>query len=500
MPSTVNGIGTRYVGRRDLETYQAVCEFCKQPGTLSNYSTGLWICFAYLPVIPLGRKQIFCDCSRCRRHRVIPLARWEQIKSETIAADEAARAAAPGDPAPAIKLLGDLLAFRRHDEVSALAEQLSHEFAGTAAVHLAVGNALQILQRWDESQRAYLAAMNLEPDNLAAKHGVVTGLVCRGEPAMAARLLSASPQITAAHDPQLFYDLGNSFQKQARHADALAAYASALEAAPQLGRDSTFRKRMQAAEKEAGSGGTLLPHIHWYQKRYAIPGLIAAALLAGFLLMNQYRAENRTLYVINGFSVPVTVRIDGGDAVEVAPAIPMRWTIAEGPHDAALSVGNRSLPSTHFEMKSSLLGRFADQQAFVLNAGGGAVVLWEQAQYAAQPAAGGNGGKQKIYAGQPYLEFDGIQYPFAPFPTHDQDPGSRNRHQDALGIAAAGRVANLGGAENIVSRGDRLVFAENHLAVDPANAPLRRQYESDCEMHGEQRRAQDFLARLSDAK
>ena len=56
MPTTVNGIGTTYFGKKNLEQYQGVCDSCNRSTTLSDYETGHYICIIFIPLIPIGRK------------------------------------------------------------------------------------------------------------------------------------------------------------------------------------------------------------------------------------------------------------------------------------------------------------------------------------------------------------------------------------------------------------------------------------------------------------
>ena len=68
MPSTVNGIGTHYWGKKNLYTYQGQCQACKRITSLSCYDTNLFFVVVFIPIIPLGRKRIIDHCSACTRH------------------------------------------------------------------------------------------------------------------------------------------------------------------------------------------------------------------------------------------------------------------------------------------------------------------------------------------------------------------------------------------------------------------------------------------------
>ena len=45
MPTTINGVGTHYYGKRNLEKEQARCEYCRAQVELQSYETGLYFVF-----------------------------------------------------------------------------------------------------------------------------------------------------------------------------------------------------------------------------------------------------------------------------------------------------------------------------------------------------------------------------------------------------------------------------------------------------------------------
>ena len=76
MPTTINGIGTSYYGKKNLEADLGTCEWCGHQGELLNYETGYYFVVLFIPLIPLGRKQILNYCPSCSRHRVMAVAEW----------------------------------------------------------------------------------------------------------------------------------------------------------------------------------------------------------------------------------------------------------------------------------------------------------------------------------------------------------------------------------------------------------------------------------------
>ena len=116
MPTTVNGIGTRYVWRSNVQKRTAVCEFCHRGYELTSYDTRLWFVVLYIPVIPLTKKRILDQCPGCSMHRAMPLAEWGRIKRESIQQGMQSLKDEPNDPAAAKKLHGTLMAFDQHEK------------------------------------------------------------------------------------------------------------------------------------------------------------------------------------------------------------------------------------------------------------------------------------------------------------------------------------------------------------------------------------------------
>ena len=58
MPQVVNGCGTWYYGKKNLQQYQGVCRACGALTTLSSYDTRLYAVVFFIPLIPLARKRI----------------------------------------------------------------------------------------------------------------------------------------------------------------------------------------------------------------------------------------------------------------------------------------------------------------------------------------------------------------------------------------------------------------------------------------------------------
>src|SRR2546421_7216499 len=86
MPQVVNGCGTWYYGKKNVERHQGVCRACHRMATLESYDTRLYVVIVFIPIIPLAKKRIIEQCSVCRRHLAMPYSQWQSVQQRSDAA------------------------------------------------------------------------------------------------------------------------------------------------------------------------------------------------------------------------------------------------------------------------------------------------------------------------------------------------------------------------------------------------------------------------------
>ncbi len=413
MPTSYNGIGTIYYGKRNVRTYQAQCEFCRRIALLQEYETRHWVIVVFVPVISLGRKQILDCCTVCQKHRVMPLAEWEKIKEETIANETKQFAENSDDPQAAIQLLKALSVFNRQDEAEKLAAGIQQRFDDDAEVQLTMGEWHEFRNRPHDAQRCFRAALALDPQNVTAKRAVAAGMASDGQPAEALALLLAEPEIPLRQDPQLYTALAGAYGRQGNHDEALTIYEQVLAAVPKLRYDKQFRQLVHTSEKHATQSGSILPRIPLYRRRGLIAAAVVLGLIAAFLGANFYIATHRTLHLVNGFDRPVQVQIDEEPPITIAPNSHQASTVAEGHHTARTSIAGKLASADEFEVSANYFDRFTKKPAYILNAGRGAAIIWEEVTYAIKPMAGGSG---RLDSGQTFVTYGNADYQFEPFP------------------------------------------------------------------------------------
>ncbi len=490
MPTTVNGIGTKYYGKKNLKAFRGRCEFCNHDGELQEYETMYWFVVFFVPLIPLGRKQVLDYCTRCRRHRVLPLAQWEELKEKTIAEHTAALSENRDDPEASLKLLHALSAFKRFDEAERLATGIQARFDDRADVQLQIGKWHDFRGRKADADACYRAAFELEPENLAAKQAMALGIMAAGQPDQAAALAQTAPEITPQQAPNFYLALAHFYQQLNRHADAVTAFSRVVEAFPKLGYDKSLRKAIRTSEKLAGSGGSMLPRIPPYRSPSVLVAGSLAAIIAVVLLGNQYIAAHRKLHVVNGFGRPVEVQLDGEPAFTLGPRGSQVRDFSEGQHHAAVTAAGQPVRNDDFKITSGFWSRFFDSPIYILNAGAGAAIQWEQVIYSVNPASG----SARLQVGTPFVAYGNIDYHFVPFPQRLQVEKGRSLTKTRVSLLEfePRQIFNL--PPGTVSPSDQLAFAEAHLALFPDDKPLLQSYIQVGLGNQENERVHRFLA------
>jgi tetratricopeptide (TPR) repeat protein len=259
MPTTINGIGTQYYGKKNPRVYEGFCEACKRNAKLTDYETGHYFVVLYIPVVPLGKKQILGDCSICRRHRVMPLKQWEQLRDESLESGLNELAADMHDPAKAIDLLQRMTVFNQMDEATELAAATSKQHADDFDTQVALGSWYEQQGYGELADKCFHRAIEIDPQHPTTKRIQAVDAIHRGEPAKAAGHLKTLRDSPQHYDPALFYLLAGAYQTAGDHEQALQEFRGLLEHNPAFGNDKAFRKAVKASEKHLAVQTSILP-------------------------------------------------------------------------------------------------------------------------------------------------------------------------------------------------------------------------------------------------
>lgn len=285
MPTTINGIGTHYYGKRNLEKEPGQCEFCQNFVELETYETGLYFVVLYIPIIPLGRKQILNYCPSCSRHRVMSVRQWTELKENAIEASTENLAQKMDDPEAAVEHLNTLTAFRNWEDARQFAPALEKTHGDNIDVLLYLGSWHESYGQPEDANRCFDAAYKLDPENPGAKRARAVGLLEQGQLDQAAEMLESFLPPSPDYDPLLFFVLGKHYQEANRHEEALKVFDRIAAETPELATEDEMRKAVRISEKITGLKSEFVKQKPWYQNGWIIAGILGA-IVVGVILYN----------------------------------------------------------------------------------------------------------------------------------------------------------------------------------------------------------------------
>jgi tetratricopeptide (TPR) repeat protein len=489
MPSTINGIGTRYYGQKNVQLRPAACPHCGRGVELKSYDTRLWFVVFFIPIVPLGHKRIVDQCPSCTRHYSVDAEKWETSKQLDVSGALDKYRASP-TPEAAMETHQALLSYHEFEQATVFAHNMRQTFPANAAVHAYLGAALTHYGKDEEAAADYKRALELRPDLPEARTGVAVEHMRHGRLDEARKLLDFLEQPGAAQLYPLspLEDLAYAFQKANRHTEALELFGKLIAAFPQLAQNRHFRKKIQQSEKATRSA-TILPTkkfrlADWFQRQptpngapaFSRSGLIVIGgiivlVLVGSLVANVYTKHHRTLFVVSGFKEPAKVEIRGQPPVTVRSG-PVEVTLPEGRHHATITGPVRQ--EIDFEIRSDFFGRWFGHPAWVLNVGGSAILVLDETVYSKNPRPGGS----QFYYRQPFISFGKVSHPFRDLPQTIRMKSHEERVLTHLGVLPAETESFNVFYHYLEQRqtNEALRLAEWRLRLAPDDASLLRGY------------------------
>jgi tetratricopeptide (TPR) repeat protein len=428
MPITINGIGSHYYGKRNVESRTAECRACGNTGNLISYDTRLWIVFVYIPLIPLGRKRIIDQCPFCGRHYAVNAREWEVQKQLGISGAVYAYETRP-TPESAMELHGTMINFLQTGQAATFRQEMIEKFGGSARIHAYLGDVLLQLGRQDESTKHFTRALELRPDLPEARVGVARQYLRELKYDQAREALDFLEKPGAEHLYSLspLEDLANAYRTARKFRPALEIYQRLLVAWPAIGQIPSFRDTVRACEAALQEEKSILPKREKEPVRRRIPwgtlavaGITVLLISTLFAVRNEYTRRNRTLYVVNGTNADASVvlrRPGGEQTVQVAgvkgpqsrPGV-QKIVLPEGNYRVVGAGG----PGGEFslDLGTSYWERLMGRPFWLINVEGAALLVENAVTY----RKGETRLVQSLHFGQEH-EFNGrVAYPFTPLP------------------------------------------------------------------------------------
>jgi tetratricopeptide (TPR) repeat protein len=510
MPYTINGIGTRYYGKQNLQQRPGVCRSCGRQATLASYDTRLWFVVFFVPLIPLGRKHIIDACPVCRRHFVTPLEKWEMAKQlETSGALEKFRS----DPTPdnAIQAHQQLIGFHQIAEAAELQRTMEEKFADNARVQIYLAGTLMRLGKTEPAAALFQRALELRPDLPEARSGVAEGHIRAGRLDEARSLLDflEIPGAAQLYSLAPLERLALSYQKAGRHEPALELFDKIIQALPQVAQNPRFRKMVKSSEQALRRPATILPKAKFSFRRLLSqppqrPGgvapsavsakqvlivfaALAAIAFAGLVVSNAIIRHHRTVYIVNGTEAMLQGEISGLGRIKIPRGVtPVK--LSEGHYLATFDPPFQD--EVAFDIRARYFDRWLAKPAWILNPGGAAIILCQRIVYAKNPQPG----SFTCEYGRKFAYFPDVDFPFTTPPKQMNVPsGQQQKVQNALQFfqgAPLDAFAALTGARR---QNEACQLAEWRLAGHPDDRPMLAAYVQSGAGAGDAARAARFL-------
>lgn len=251
MPTTINGIGTHYYGKRNHVRFMGQCHSCKRVGQLESYETREFFVIIFIPIIPLTKYQILDSCPICRRHRRLKLEEWNAQRTQLVAAAKASADAAPDNWDAQEGYAATLWNLCLIQEAIAAWQSLIAREPRRGSLHLGLARTLNSAGRHDEALAAYQQLATLDPS-----HDV--GLVEYSNLLALRRRKDEALDVLKRHEPQnadsihFLAALGDRAFGFKDFETASRVYARLVQLAPQFSENKRFMKTLKKAHKKAG--------------------------------------------------------------------------------------------------------------------------------------------------------------------------------------------------------------------------------------------------------
>lgn len=494
MPATLNGIGTHYYGKSNKSSRTGVCESCGNMCRLDSYDTRLWFVVIFVPIIPLGKKRIIDECSRCHRHFASSHAEYEATKRESIT--EAMQQYEQGpSPEAALDFHGTLLTFHHYDQAKDFRELSMERFRDSDILLQGLAAQIDHAGRAYEAEPFYEKALAMRPDITEIRMGAADARIADCKLDEARELLKPleSPGAGENHSLGRLEMLAKAFQREGRNLETLEICKHLLAEIPDLESDNDFRRLVSTSEKALSHSESMLPEQPFsissaFSGKKRKPVLVVAVTLivvAALLLSNEYWRRHRAVYLLNESGSPAKVVIDDQEPINVGEF--KRIELSEGKHH--IKVSGPVENAFDIEMSSNYFHRWTHDPAWVVSVVGGSPLFVNTVHYAANPRPT----QTKLVLVERMYSSPHVDYPFTPPPgSIDAEAGQEKTkiHLELPNLPAHVVFQYAINDNNPAA----WAFAEKRLRLNRFDSEMLNFYQFAALMTGQRDRARRFLA------
>ncbi len=493
MAYTFNGIGTTYYGKKNKETRHGICDKCGWSGNLLSYETIYWFVIVYIPIIPLGRKQILDFCPECSSHRRLPLKEWKEIKNNSINEALLAVKKNPNDPTTGLETLNTLIAFNEDIKAEKLADILFTKHIENVEVQMQLLGYYENEGNNERADACIANALNADPSDLSVRRAA--GITCLENDNIdkARKYLSFMEEAGEYQDPVVLFMLASAYSKQQNYNGALEIYKVISRDFPEIAKkDKIFRKNVQEAENKLTITDSILPKKQFVFETWMKWVAVSVAIIIGLFATNLYLKNNQTLHIINQTPSDANIDIPGQDSILVAKFSQLEVKIPEDNYTINVQYGIAPPKKININFTNNLFDRIKFDSVKLLNIGGGSVLYWQQTTYSEVPLAIEQ--PYKLYVGNQYIKLQNIDYLFDEFPETLSLDGGKSMKKTRLSVLEyqIWDILSILDEEKI-SADKILSYIEAQLYASPNNIEIHNAYNRRCITDAEIARKEKFL-------
>jgi len=456
MPTTINGIGTGYWGKKNKVSVYGECGSCGEHAMLTSYDTRNCFVILFIPVLPLGGRHIVDDCSACRRHSYVSARKWTAMREEVLTEAINGFKASPTDPEKASALIGAIIGLRDREALVSAGPALLRAVGSDPELTAGLIGAFELFGLHDAAERGYHALLALTPEDHLAREQYAVHLASRGRATEAAGEIEQL--IAAGHIPGVpsVLHIVHGLQAEGAHVEALRLIDRFGETVPEANELKEFQKAEIASGKHRQTGKRLKRRIapdfpanrDSNRLTALMPVAIPILLLLGFLFLAFSTSRETEVYLVNGAGTTYVAEVAGEEHL-LEPGKPRLVRVPPGALEIAYenAIGERQDVRVPIEI-GFFEGLFGDK-IHVVNPDRAAIILWEKTIYS-EETDNDYEVPTEYHAASLSHEFDGIDYVFRPFPmtvTINTDSDRTYRERVSLVSATApdwyGHLLNL---------------------------------------------------------
>lgn len=478
MPYTVNGVGTTYYGKKNVDEHIGVCESCNQRAVLLDYDTRHWFVILFIPIIPLGRKRIINYCSVCSRHRSVSLHEWEEGTQAAMQEGMEALRSNPDSQEAMVQAHATFAQTGKREEALKLATLMREKFPDDVDIHLYLVGWYESVGMNEDVDACLEHAYEVDPENPFASRGMALVYLDHNQPDKARELLEKYKPGSEYYDAAAYVQLANSYQSQGDHESAAEIHKMILEANPEVGKSKEFRSSVR---KTSQALGTPIPEMETppiYKHPFVKIAAIFLLAFFAFCCWTLYLAGHRKVYVVNGLNSTIKVQFDDRTQLEVLPLSQVTTTLPEGVHEVELlSPQNAKTQKYHFSLTGEFVTRPFDKTVTVLDPSRSAVVALVYDYYAEDPENNPRLQRQMIkdqfHVCKAVIQFPSIDYPFQDTPQEVRIPDSEDIvKKSKLELLAFPHEELFGISFRMNNDKKTYQYCKRHLEIEPGNIDL----------------------------